>query len=124
MTYIICIKNCKVVSKTHLRAYTLASSLPRSLTGVPDLGDTKQLSDNSSTPIIRPGHQDPFRRRTQTNPPTVASMHLVLGPLELPISHHTTLKSNGRSQKPPILITFSSPKHNKKPSLARNAHTF
>uniref|UniRef100_A0A9I9E639 Uncharacterized protein n=1 Tax=Cucumis melo TaxID=3656 RepID=A0A9I9E639_CUCME len=62
----------------------LASSRPRSFTGVPDLGETKQLSDNSSRPKILPGHHDPFRRRTQTNPPTDES--IPLASLELPIS--------------------------------------
>lgn len=67
--------------------HMLASSRPRSFTGVPDFGETKQLSDSSSRPIIRPGHHDPLRRRTQTKPPTDASMALVvLDPSKLPIS--------------------------------------
>jgi len=58
--------------------YTLASSRPRSLTGVPDLGETKLPSEISSRPTIRPGHHEPFLRRTQTKAPTDASMALVL----------------------------------------------
>lgn len=62
----------------------LASLRPRSFTGVPDLGETRQLSGSSSWPIIRPGHQEPFRRLTQTNPPTLPSMPLLQGsPVEL-----------------------------------------
>lgn len=56
-----------------MRTYTLASSLPRSLTGVPDLGDMRWDADSSSWPRILPGHQDPFLRRTQTMVPTLQS---------------------------------------------------
>lgn len=84
--------------KTRKSTDTLASSRPRSLTGVPDLGETKEPSDNSSSPIIRPGHHEPFRRRTQTNPPTDASMPLDLASPELlPISEqqkNTSSNSN------------------------------
>jgi hypothetical protein len=49
--------------------YTLASSRPRSLTGVPDLGDMICDGGSSSGPRILPGHQDPFLRRTHTMVP-------------------------------------------------------
>ncbi|KAL6008267.1 hypothetical protein ACLOJK_033773 [Asimina triloba] len=67
--------------------YTLASSLPRSLTGVPDLGDMTCEADSSSGPRIRPGHHDPFLRRTQTIAPTLQSISgSAPNPSETPIS--------------------------------------
>ena len=86
-------------SSTH----TLASSRPSSLTGVPDLGETKQLSDNSSRPIIRPGHQDPLRRRTHTKPPTDVS--IALDSTGLPISSNK--KSPNINLSPPLLSYLS-----------------
>lgn len=86
----------KQVKHTH----TLASSRPNSLTGVPDLGETKEPSDNSSIPIIRPGHHDPFRRRTQTKPPTDASMTLDLAsPEVLPISETKHQQQQNQNKK-------------------------
>lgn len=55
-----------IFKKTH----TLASSRPRSLTGVPDLGDMRCDAESSSCPSILPGHQEPFLRLTQTIVPT------------------------------------------------------
>lgn len=86
--------------KTRKITHTLASSRPRSLTGVPDLGETNEPSDNSSRPIMRPGHHDPFRRRTQTNPPTDASMLFDLASPELlPISETTTTDKQKPKEK-------------------------
>lgn len=102
-------KNKRVKEQTH----TLASSRPRSLTGVPDLGETKQPSDNSSRPIIRPGHHDPFRRRTQTNPPTDASMPLLLASPELPISTKPSSYPKEKKKNPKENQTLIQP--NKKP---------
>lgn len=52
-----------------IRTHTLASSRPRSLTGVPDLGDMICDGGSSSGPRILPGHHDPFLRRTHTMVP-------------------------------------------------------
>ena len=43
-----------------MKTYTLASSRPRSLTGVPDLGDMICDGGSSAWPRILPGHQEPF----------------------------------------------------------------
>uniref|UniRef100_A0A2P2KC87 Uncharacterized protein n=1 Tax=Rhizophora mucronata TaxID=61149 RepID=A0A2P2KC87_RHIMU len=51
----------------------LASSLPRSLTGVPVLGDDTLQSASSSGSSILPGHQEPFLLRTHTIGPTQPS---------------------------------------------------
>ena len=90
--------------------YTLASSRPRSLTGVPDLGETKLPSEISSRPTIRPGHHEPFLRRTQTKAPTDASMALVLmllilqlgSPELLPISETPTQSFQTQKQNKKI----------------------
>jgi hypothetical protein len=48
---------------------------------------------------MRPGHHDPFRRRTQTNPPTDASMPLDLASPELlPSSEITTNKQKPKEK--------------------------
>ena len=87
------------MEKEVYRTNTLASSRPKSLTGVPDLGETKQLSDNSSRPIIRPGHHDPFLLRTQTNPPTDASIPFVFEAPVLPISPNKAKKPKEKEKK-------------------------
>lgn len=112
--------------------HTLASSRPRSFTGVPDLGETKQLSESSSKPIIRPGHHDPFLRRTQTNPPTDGSIAFVFGSPELPISppRHTTLHHNPENpetdlknqSQPSILKLNNASKHHKNLSSVNKCH--
>jgi len=53
--------------------YTLASSLPRSFTGVPDRGDVICVESRSSCPSILPGHHEPFLLLTHTIDPTVQS---------------------------------------------------
>lgn len=55
------------------KTYTLASSLPRSLTGVPVRGEDRLHSASSSGLIIFPGHHEPFLLLTQTIGPTPQS---------------------------------------------------
>lgn len=74
-----------IMKMTKSNTYTLASSLPRSFTGVPDLGVGTQPSGSSSGPRILPGHHDPFLRRTQTKDPAEASMPLLGSSPEHPI---------------------------------------
>ena len=50
---------------------TLASSLPRSLTGVPERGDVRCEVESSSAPSIFPGHHDPFLLLTHTIDPAL-----------------------------------------------------
>ena len=60
--------------------------------GVPaERGGMTMFSGSSSMPRIRPGHQDPFRRRTQTSAPTSASAPVTppghsSSPAQLPIA--------------------------------------
>uniref|UniRef100_A0A0A9F2B7 Uncharacterized protein n=1 Tax=Arundo donax TaxID=35708 RepID=A0A0A9F2B7_ARUDO len=69
----------------------LPSWRPRSLMGVPaERGGMTQFSGSSSMPRIRPGHQDPLRRRTHTSAPTSASAPVTppgqsSSPAQLPI---------------------------------------
>lgn len=64
----------------------LPSSLPRSLMGVPDLGGSKHFTGSSCSPTVRPGHHDPFRRRTHTRPPADTLILLKLASCWLPIA--------------------------------------
>lgn len=66
---------------------------------MPDLGETKLLSGSSSGPRIRPGHHDPFLLRTQTKPPTDASMPLLLASTELPISQNRNREEKKKKKK-------------------------
>jgi hypothetical protein len=69
----------------------LPSGRPRSLIGVPaERGGMTMFSGSSPMPRIRPGHQDPLRRRTQTSAPTSASGPVTppghSSPAQLPIT--------------------------------------
>ena len=89
----------------------LPSGRPRSLMGVPaERGGTTQFSGSSSWPRIRPGHQDPLRRRTQTSAPTSAS---------------APVTPAGNSSSPPTLpipapLPLSPPHHHHLPLRLRN----
>jgi hypothetical protein len=80
-----------VIGRARVWTDMLPSERPRSLIGVPaERGGMTVFSGSSSMPRIRPGHQDPLRRRTQTSAPTSASGPVTppghSSPAQLPIT--------------------------------------
>lgn len=89
------------------KTYTLASSLPRSLTGVPVRGEVRLHSASSSGPSIFPGHHEPFLLLTQTIGPIPQS---AAPDPELPIAPHThclMVNQGTRARRHALYFNFS-----------------
>jgi hypothetical protein len=111
-----------VIGRARVWTDMLPSERPRSLIGVPaERGGMTVFSGSSSMPRIRPGHQDPLRRRTQTSAPTSASGPVTppghSSPAQLPITLYvcnpylsTTIASRfaphptNQVKRPPLLV--------------------